>query len=323
MYNGEVKYAFLGTIENDNSYKVYKSLFVKSEEIERRFGKDIYEMSVDELLVLLDYCSGMKRSSKYVSYSGYRLYIDWCIKNGKTKSENNLEKISVDNIDTTFKFRSNFIKDPEEFESICEDTFPFVDGEVTASNLQMEICFRLAYYHEMSSEEISTLEKDDIDYESGILTRHGGEKIKLDEKLLNAIIDFNSRTTITLINKKNEEIARTYTLDDNNYIIRTRMTNRNSEKSPLSVNSINRIFIKISEKYNESDARSGYKNITPANVNLSHAFYELYSSGEKITEDSKLVPKLENNSAAAKFKVYRSLKTQTEAYESWIKAFYG
>lgn len=323
MYNGDVKRAFLGTVENDNSYKVYKSLFSKSEEIEKRFKKDVCEMSVDELLVLLDYCSGMKRSSKYVSYSGYRLYVDWCIKNGKTKSENNLEKISIDNIDTTFKYKSTFIKDPEEFESICEDTFPLVDGEVTASNLQMEICLRFAYYHEMTSDEISVLKKTDIDYETGILTRRSGEKIKLNNKLLKAIIDFNSRTTITLVNKNNEEIARTYTLDDNDYILRTRMTNRNSEKSPLSVNSINRIFIKISEKYNESDARSGYKNFTPANVNLSHAFYEAYCSGEGITEESRIVLKAENDSSVAKYRATRSLKTQKEAYDSWKKAFYG
>lgn len=59
MYNSEQKQTFLNTITNDNSYRSFQRVFKAVQDMEEKFGKDICEMNVDELLTVLDFKTGV------------------------------------------------------------------------------------------------------------------------------------------------------------------------------------------------------------------------------------------------------------------------
>ena len=83
MYNAEVKKSFLNTIVNENSYKTCMTIFNKIEEMESTFGKDICEMSVDEIMTVLDLNTGTRFTNGIQMISILKSYVDWCIQNGK------------------------------------------------------------------------------------------------------------------------------------------------------------------------------------------------------------------------------------------------
>ena len=89
MYNAEVKKSFLNTIVNENSYKTYVTIFNKIEEMESTFGKDVCEMSVDEIMTVLDLNTGTRFTNGIQMISMLKSYVDWCIQNGKIVGENN------------------------------------------------------------------------------------------------------------------------------------------------------------------------------------------------------------------------------------------
>ena len=99
MYNSEQKQTFLNTITNDNSYRSFQRVFKAVQDMEEKFGKDICEMNVDELLTVLDFKTGVRITNTEQTMSLLRSYVDWCIQNGKTTSENNFDKISSSEVD--------------------------------------------------------------------------------------------------------------------------------------------------------------------------------------------------------------------------------
>ena len=47
--------------------------------MEEKFGKDICEMNVDELLTVLDFKTGVRITNTEQTMSLLRSYVDWCI----------------------------------------------------------------------------------------------------------------------------------------------------------------------------------------------------------------------------------------------------
>ena len=119
MYNAELKELFLGSIANENSYKAYLRIFKSIENMEIMFNKDICEMSVDDIITVLDLKTGTRSNTIIQTISLLKSYVDWCIQTGKVIGENNFEKISYKEIDQAQAILNKYLKDVEEFEEMC------------------------------------------------------------------------------------------------------------------------------------------------------------------------------------------------------------
>lgn len=90
MYNLEIKKEYIDTIDNEGSALVIEAALKRAEPTERMLNKDIYEMSAEELKMVIRDISPYSQTGvkNYLAY--YRSYIDWATKRGYAKSNINL-----------------------------------------------------------------------------------------------------------------------------------------------------------------------------------------------------------------------------------------
>lgn len=323
MYNSGQKQSFLNTITNDNSYKSYQKVFKAVEDMEKKFGKDISEMNVDEVLIVLDLKTGTRRTTISQYMSLLRTYVDWCIQNGKVSGENNFEKIDLNEIDKSRLYRSKYIKNPEEFESMVNLVFAHdFDFNDTVDNPK-ELCVRLCY-EGMEEEEIVNLKKTDIDYENGIIHSPLYEDIvyKVSDRIL-ALCRYCSEMT-EVEYPSLTRAARVESLCDNEFVIRARIGTLRGKPAdkPIQTVVIVRRIKEFSDKYSEiSDV---YKNVTSSKLRESHMFYLIHCAQNKeqfikdsVTNEMKL-----KNPDVKDRNIYEHILRIKSSYEMWKEAFY-
>ena len=310
MYNAELKNSFVDTYRAENSYKTLYTLFDMVEPFEEKFGKDICDMNIDEMTIILNNI-GVKRTTRQARASLLKMYIDFCIKNGKTKNtENVLEKIFIGAINNNSSTMMAYIKDPDEFEDIIKKMFE-EQYKVDDANVIDEIIWRLLYYYELPVDVIPTIKKSDIDYETGILTV-GDKKIDLDEKILKLIKQYNDLTYVYIPGKYG---YRKTELNDNEYVVRkTKLGTGDAGKgSTFVVRSINRLITRNMDAYNSNS--DVYKKLTPVRITDSHVFYRIYSSGDPMQYIKETI-RAEKHLDANKLTAFKN------NYISWEKAFF-
>lgn len=323
MYNSGQKQSFLNTITNDNSYRSYQKVFKAVEDMEEKFCKDISEMSVDEVLVVLDLKTGTRRTSTEQYMSLLRIYVDWCIQNGKVSGENNLEKIDSSEIDKTRLYRSKYIKNPEELEEMISAVFKkdFYFNE-TVDNPK-ELCIRLCY-EGMEDEEIVKLKKTDVDYDNKVIHSPIYEDVmyKVSDRILWLCKYCSDMTEIEYANiSKSGRVER---ICDNDYVIRARIgtLRGKSANEPIQKTVIIRRVKEFNDKYVE--ATDVYKSVTSSKLRESHLFYLIHCSANKdrfIKDAVANEAKIKNPDISDR-NMYEKIRQIKTSYEMWEEAFY-
>lgn len=324
MYNAEQKQSFLNTIVNDNSYKSYVRVFNSIEDMEERFEKDICDMSIDEILIVLDFKTGTRVANTEQFMSLIRLYVDWCIQNGKTTSENNFEKIDAKDIDKTRIYKSRYIKNPEEFENMIKIVFNEGYDYNATVDRPKELCVRLCY-EGMEDEEIVLLKKTDVDYENGVIHSpiYPDVVYKVSERIL-YLCKYCSELEEVEYANRSASGWRAEKLCDNVYVLRQRIGSLrgNSTDKP-----INKVFVsrKVKE-FNDAYVETVdiYKNITASKLRESRLFYQIHLSAnpDQFIEDTVSNESSIKTPDCNSRNLYERIRQVKNSYRIWENTFY-
>lgn len=321
MYNAEVKKSFLNTIVNENSYKTCVTVFNKIEEMESTFGKDICEMSVDEIMVVLDLNTGTRFTNGIQMISILKSYVDWCIQNGKIVGENNFEKIDYKEIDQSMSMKNSYLKDEQEFEDICAVIFKKDAYYYEGVQIPRELALRLCFYAEMDTKEIVLIEKEQVDFENKVILSpvYPGVKYPVDDKILKLCRFCIDMKVVENQKGFDEPIC------DNKYLFRSRRCSLRygkTEDTPMNPLFITRFISQLSKDYYESTDM--YKEITQKKLADSHRFIRIHNSDNPemyirtVIKDEIIAQKPNINKRALNNQIFKVEKL----YKSWVKALF-
>lgn len=321
MYNAEVKKSFLNTIVNENSYKTCVTVFNKIEEMESTFGKDICEMSVDEIMVVLDLNTGTRFTNGIQMISILKSYVDWCIQNGKIVGENNFEKIDYKEIDQSMSMKTSYLKDEQEFEDICAVIFKKDAFYIEGVQIPRELALRLCFYAEMDTKEIVLIEKEQVDFENKVILSpvYPGVKHPVDDKILKLCRFCIDMKVVENQKGFDEPIC------DNKYLFRSRTCSLRygkTEDMPMNSLFITRFISQLSKDYYE--ATDMYKDITQKKLADSHRFIRIHNSDnpeiyiKTVIKDEIIAEKPDINKRNLNNQIFKLEKL----YKSWVKALF-
>lgn len=323
MYNSEQKRAFLDTITNDNSYKSYQRVFKNVEDMESKFGHDVCEMSIDEILTTMDLKTGTRISNTEQSMSLLKIYVDWCIQNGKASgSENNFEKIDSSEIDKSRVFKSKYVKSPEEFEHMISVVFGSGFGNNPDIENPKELCVRLCY-EGLEDEEIVLLKKSDIDYENKVIKSplYPDVIYKVSNRILALCRFCVDQTDVEYSGKSG---ARRERLCINDYVIRQRIGTLRGNPEDRPINKVN--IIRRVKEFNDKFMETGdiYKNITAKTLRESHMLYRIYAAKDSLSFiDNEIRYDIEcRNPEISDRQMYERLRQIGKTYNIWRNTFY-
>ena len=243
MYNSEQKQTFLNTITNDNSYRSFQRVFKAVQDMEEKFGKDICEMNVDELLTVLDFKTGVR----------------------------------ITNTEQTMSLLRSYVKSPVEFEEMIKVAFGMNVDYNESTEIPNELMVRLCYVG-LENEEIVLLEKANVDYEAKTIKSplydcvyHVSDRIL---KLCRFCAEQEEVLLMAKFGMRKERVC------SNKYLFRNRLgtLRGKSEDSPLNKLVIPRKVKAFSDAYVESTGN--YKAISCDKLRESKMLYNIYESGE-------------------------------------------
>lgn len=90
FYNNEIKQRFIDTFENPSSKKIASQPLRIAKSTELIKGKDLFEMTLDEIEDVLRSMSSSTLNAVYNNVNQIEAYIDWAIENGYRKSNINI-----------------------------------------------------------------------------------------------------------------------------------------------------------------------------------------------------------------------------------------
>lgn len=322
MYNPEQKEQFLGTITNDNSHKVFISMFNKAAEIETAFGKDVADMSLSEITLLLDVVSGKGRQSIVSNKSLLSSYVDWCINNGKSiSSENNFNKASVENVDKTSSYRVSYLASEEELTEMLNVAFPLVGYEANYDLNTIRRAAILLLFLGMDDHEVANLKKSDVDYENGII--HSPLYSDVFYQPTKELLGYLSRVAETdVIEYVLATRIKPEKLCLNNYMFRAKV----GKFRPINydgvvsetyvwkrVDELNKLYVENSGKY---------KKVSIATLSASRRFIDYYNAEDKEAYLDAFRTDLEMKTEKNKRQIYMTILNFKKDYETWEKAFH-
>ena len=245
--------------------------------MERNFGKDICEMSVEEILTTLDLNSGTRATSTTQTISLLRKYIDWCLKNGKIVGENNFEKIDFKNVNNSKAVENSYLKNEEEFEKMCSVVYKedaFYNKSVAA---QEELIVRLCFA-EMSKQEIILIRKDQVDYENKIIHSplYAGIQYPVSQRILELCEYCTNQKTV--LRPRGVRRASEEKLCDNEYLLRARISalRGKDEFAPINDLRVDRSVRTFLKTYYETT--EVYKDCTSTKLSESHMLIRIHNS---------------------------------------------
>ena len=81
MYNAELKERYIASLKSESSRTSLEYLFKRSEDLERSYGKDLYQFTLDEMQSLIARFSPRKLS-RQSRIAAIRAYLKWATANG-------------------------------------------------------------------------------------------------------------------------------------------------------------------------------------------------------------------------------------------------
>ena len=322
MYNAEQKEQFLNTIVKDNSYRSYESAFNKSERYENLMEKDVADMTLQEVILLLDSIAGKSAQSIANCRSLLSNYVDWCIRNGKSIfTENNFSKFSYTLIDKQQTFRTDYVGSEEELREMIKIAFP-KNYDYNQEIYEMREAILWLTFYGLDCDEIRSLKKTDIDAENLIVKSPLYENIiyKFDKDFIDMLERICEIKEIEYA--VNGRSPRTEKLCDNEYVFRPKI---GRYRNPNYSGTITKLYVwkrfsQLNEFYeNETGI---YKKLSVITVRRSKFFIDYFNCGESDQFiDSLKTDIIMRSPSKNERQIYVAILNFKRDYQAWKKAF--
>ncbi|WP_206459372.1 phage lytic cycle repressor MrpR family protein [Anaerovorax sp. IOR16] len=316
MYNKEQKMQFInyslkksdGDIENLK--KSWENFFNRIGKIEKDFDDDISNFSYETIMLALHLF--LKGSVIYqeTELSKLKLYIDWCIINGKTpNTENKIEYISLNDIDVSVAYKLSMVKDEEHLNNYLDEALREVELD-TIDNLYRT--YFLLLFNGIKSNDIFELKESDVNYENKMIT-FNDKSIQLYPEAFKNVSKLSSMDYYVgkIRGNKTCETER-YRMG---YLIENTTENRDLLKIYTRIK-MSRMNVVLRKKLGKTIS------LNSNNIYISGIFYRIHQN-ELLTKTVDITEYVENYinpkaSEASKNRYINAFKTQ---YEIWKKAF--
>lgn len=325
MYNDEMKSAFLGTIANDNSYKAHLRVFRSIEDMENRYEKDVCEMSVEELLTVLDLKTGTRTTNTIQFMSLLRSYVDWCLQTGKVIGENNLDKIDFKEVDRTKNVRDVYIGSVGEFENMCKVVYEKNMTYNETIEIPKELIVRLCF-EGMENTEIVLMKKDMIDETNRVIKSplYPDIEYHVSKHIINLCRYCIEQKEVMYSAPSRGTELRMERVADSDYVIRPRISalRRKPETTPMSEVNILRKVNEFSKRYYEETEY--YKDLTPNKIRESALMIQIHNSknpAQFIENEVRIDLELRNPNIS-KNRINEKIKRIRELYSIWSETFF-
>lgn len=127
MYNAELKERYIASLKAESSKTSVKYLFKKSEDLEREYGKDLYQFTLDEMQILISRFSPRKLS-RQSRIASIRAYLRWATADGldvvisKLKDINDTSEVAGED-----NFAAKFVFSPQHLSTYLDSVFDDVE----------------------------------------------------------------------------------------------------------------------------------------------------------------------------------------------------
>jgi hypothetical protein len=301
FYNGEAKIKYLNTISHPDTRKLTSYPFSKAKKTEELLGKDMYDMTIDELGMVMSALAVSTPNTAYNHSVKFDQYIDWAYENGLVES--NLNPLSnVNKLEWSKQFVAKYKQSAftrQQILEMCEDLENYVDRAVL-----------LAIFEGIGGEgfsELLNLRTKDLKEEDGVFKATLYQKdgtfrtIEISETLFDLLYKTDAEPEYINKNGQTESDRQSKSkFMDSDFIFKK--TTRGKQEGKLNVFYINRKFVIYKELFELHFLKA--KDIQVSG--MMHMANELYNRdgehnvghlkeiGEQYDTSMTKIPKYEN-----------------------------
>lgn len=311
MYNEYQKIEYIFQ-QPENTQKKLTNRFKQFAKYEERYGKDLCEMSIDELKSIFPSLNIITPQTRTNVKSLISSYIDWCIYTKKTDKENSLKLLSIEDIASPNVFEIKMMKSPKQAQEILDIIYPEEYRNNYPNKAILNKLIFWLFYSGVPDKDIQVLKKGSIDYDKkivhsptqvGVIYEVFDEVLPLWEKFVDINeIEFES------VGKR---LGHSSKLVENDYLFRQFDNNKGNEhmQRHLFRNYLHRMFI------NYQKETGIYLLVSMSNMTLSGYFYRLYISGKTDKQIRKEIYTLNGSNKNKASSMFGN-------YKEWRRYFY-
>lgn len=303
MYNEGRKLRF---IEEANRSKAYaKSVFHNMSCVEEELGKDLCEISVEELQPVVNARLGVRSRSVEAGLSILRDYEKWCLEQGYPVCGG----IGLLKADMASKMRRMMVASPQHLEKILNDAFDPVQDETVDCLYR---CYLWMAFSGFSEEEALSVRVSDVDFPS-MMIHHGGKSLDIYRESVPAFRIACDATEFSYVHKK-------YTMKRPRFQGDLLMRGIRSDSIKL-----NTAKCCVQKKFDAKGIETSY-----GRIQLSGVFYKAYEAeryGVSVSFDDAIMSRFANSSGKfhsnyTRTKAVNAIKRDMfEDYGYWKEAF--
>lgn len=160
MYQRERKEQFIEQYNVKDTRNTVAAVFRSIEACEDKFGKDVSEMTVEELQETVDSVFAVKTISKYSKLRYLSKYIKWCAVSGFPNVTDAIDHINTAGIE---KMRKQYVASPMHLQYCLDLIFDKVSDDTLDIVYR---CYLWLGYMEFPEEHITELTRDNVDFEA-------------------------------------------------------------------------------------------------------------------------------------------------------------
>lgn len=285
FYNPEVKEKYLNSIENENTRYVTMYPFITAKKQEEQLKKDIYEMNIDELALVMGDQKASSIDAAYVNASRFEQYINWAIENGLLP--NNLNPITnlPDKREWAAQFVSTYrqsVFTRKELLEMCKDLANDVDKAVLIALFEGIAGKGYAELLNLQTKHLKEVAKDK--YTAQLFDADGSDRtINISKELYKLLLAADSQPEYFNKNGQAEnERSSISKFEDSPYIFKK--TTRGKQGGKLN----NFFVLRKMEMFKEIFELKYLKAKHIADSGMMHMANEMYNSkGELTVEDMR------------------------------------
>nr|WP_144509904.1 phage integrase family protein [Bacillus sp. FJAT-22090] len=261
FYNADIKERYFATIQNETTREITEYAFKKASKTEKIFGKDIYEMNINELAEVMKGLSASTPSSAYNQTFKFQHYIDWATENGLRQTNiNPLE--TVDKKEWVKPFVSEYKQSyftREQILDMCNELINYPDKAILLALFEG---ISGEGYSELLNLRINDIKNLDGRYFAALKDKNDNQRtIEISEELAHYFDKANSATEYYNKNGLSDSVRSSRgTLVESSYIFKKSSRGKHKEKDEqLDLFFINRKFVMFKEIF-------GTKHLRPKEV---------------------------------------------------------
>lgn len=168
MYNAEVKRKFISSITQSYSRaKYYASIFNRIEKYESELNADMYEMTSDQILNIINDVSTARTETTIVMTRAIRRYLAWCNESGYSHALVDIPVSTCSNLDT---IRERCVRSAADLSRRLETIFP---SHEAGDNDDVYCCYFWLAFIGIPKRLITDVRVNDVDITNGIISFNG------------------------------------------------------------------------------------------------------------------------------------------------------